>query len=121
MRFNSIPFSYGVLIAFIDAMMLTLVKYISLDTKHLLRWMIVPTVLYAVHPWIFLQSLQFESLIVMNLLVDLSSDILVTFLGLFLFKEKIGKWKVLGVALSFVAIVLMSLNDADLDSFFSLQ
>lgn len=100
-------------------MMLTLVKYISLDAQHLIRWMILPTLLYAVHPWIFLQSLQFESLIVMNLLVDLSSDILVTLVGLFFFKEKLGKWKVLGVSLSFLAIILMSLNDADLDSFFS--
>jgi drug/metabolite transporter (DMT)-like permease len=121
MRFNSVPLSYGVLIAFIDAMMLTLVKYISLDRSHLLRWMVIPTILYAVHPWIFLKSLQFESLIVMNLLVDLSSDVLVTVLGLFLFREKIGKWKVLGVALSFLAIILMSLNDTDLDSFFSFQ
>jgi len=100
--------------------MLSIVKYISLDVNHLIRWMILPTVLYAVHPWIFLKSLQFESLIVMNLLVDLSSNVFVTLLGLFFFKEKIGKWKVLGVALSFIAILLMSLNDADLDSFFSI-
>jgi drug/metabolite transporter (DMT)-like permease len=117
MRFNSIPLFYGVLIAFLDAIMLTFVKYISLDSRNLLKWMILPTALYALHPWIFLESLQFETLILMNMLVDLSSGILVTFFGLFLFKEKIGRFKALGIALSFLAILLMSLNDDYLESF----
>ncbi len=116
-RFNIIPLGYGFLIAFLDALMLTMVKQISLDKRQILRWMVFPTIVYAIHPWIFLKSLEFESLIVMNLIVDLASDLLVTLLGFFYFKETIGPFKVIGVALSFVAMILMSINDNGMESF----
>ena len=117
LRFNVVPLGYGVLIAFLDALMLTMVKQISLEKQRILRWMVFPTLIYAIHPWIFLKSLEFESLIVMNLLVDLSSDLFVTLLGFFYFHETIGPFKVLGVGLSFIAMILMSLNENDLESF----
>ena len=116
-RFNIIPLGYGFLIAFLDALMLTMVKQISLDKRQILRWMVFPTIVYAVHPWIFLKSLEFESLIVMNLIVDLASDLLVTLLGFFYFKETIGPFKVIGVALSFIAMILMSINDNGMENF----
>ncbi len=75
--------------------------------------MIVPTVVYAIQPWVFLQSLQFESLIIMNLMWDVISDVLVTLTGLIFFKEKIGPYKLIGVLLSFISITLMSLDDGD--------
>lgn len=115
-KFNLIPLTYALIIAFLDAVMLTMVKQISLN-KQIIRWMILPTLVYAIHPWIFLQSLEFESLIVMNLLVDLTSDLLVTFFGLFYFRETIGPFKVIGVILSFISMIFMSLNDGDLESF----
>jgi drug/metabolite transporter (DMT)-like permease len=109
-QFNIIPLTYALIIAFLDAIMLTMVKQISLN-RQIFRWMILPTLIYAIHPWIFLESLQFESLIVMNLLVDLLSDLLVTFFGIFYFHETIGSYKLVGVLLSFISIILMSLND----------
>lgn len=96
--------------ASIDAIMLFVVKNVSLESK-LLRWMILPTVFYAMQPWIFLQSLRYESLIVMNLMWDVISSILITLTGLIYFKESIGIYKVGGLLLSFVAIILMSLED----------
>jgi drug/metabolite transporter (DMT)-like permease len=116
-RFNMVPLGYGLLIAFLDTLMLTMVKQISLEKHRILRWMVFPTLVYAIHPWIFLKSLEYESLIVMNLLVDLSSDLMVTLIGFFYFHETIGPLKVIGVCLSFIAIVLMSLNDNDFESF----
>ena len=94
----------------IDVFMLSLVKLINKDSR-LLRWMIAPTLVYAIQPWIFLQSLSFESLTVMNLMWDVISDVLVTLVGLLYFKETIGIYKVIGVVLSFVSITLLSLED----------
>lgn len=108
--FNSVPFKYGLAMASVDVFMLSLVKLINKDSR-LLRWMIVPTILYAIQPWIFLQSLSFESLTVMNLMWDVISDVLVTAVGLLFFKEKIGIYKMIGVCLSFVSITLLSLED----------
>jgi multidrug transporter EmrE-like cation transporter len=108
--FNSVPFKFGLAMASVDVFMLSLVKFINKDSR-LLRWMIVPTILYAIQPWIFLQSLSFESLTVMNLMWDVISDVLVTAVGLLFFKEKIGIYKIIGVCLSFVSITLLSLED----------
>lgn len=118
-RVNLIPLGYGVLIAFLDTLMLVMVKYISLGQRNVIRWMVLPTLLYAIHPWIFLQSLKFESLIVMNLLVDLASDLFVTIFGLLYFKEQIGPFKTIGVILSFIAMIFMSLNDDGLENFWA--
>lgn len=116
---NWIPLAYGALMASIDVFMLGLVKTVSQNQSRFLRWMVLPTLIYALQPWIFLSSLKFESLIVMNLMWDLISNILVTGAGFLYFKERIGPYKTLGVILSFVSIVLMSLQDGTWEDFLS--
>ncbi len=103
--------------ASIDVFTFSITKTISDNRSRFLKWMVLPTILYAIQPWIFLSSLQFESLIVMNLMWDLMSDVLVTATGLLYFKEKLGPYKTLGVILSFVSIVLMSLEDGKWEEF----
>lgn len=114
---NWVPIGYGALMAGIDVFMLSIIKLISGNPSRFFKWMILPTIIYAIQPWIFLSSLRFESLIVMNLMWDLISDVLVTATGFLYFKEKIGPYKTLGVILSFVSIVLMSLQDGEWEDF----
>lgn len=113
MKINTLPLVFGFVMAFIDVLMLGLIKSISLDVPRYIRWMIAPTIVYAIQPWIFLNSLKFESLTVMNLLWDLASDVLVTMVGLLYFKETIGPLKLAGVCLSIVAMFLMTAADGD--------
>ena len=87
-------------------------KYLSQE-KQYVGWIFIPVLVYAFQPILFYLSLQYESLTVMNLLWDVISDVLVTFIGLMIFKEKIGPYKRAGVILSFISIVLMSLNDGE--------
>jgi drug/metabolite transporter (DMT)-like permease len=114
---NWVPVGFSALMASIDVFTFSITKTISDNRSRFLKWMILPTILYAIQPWIFLSSLRFESLIVMNLMWDLMSDILVTATGLLYFKEKLGPYKTLGVILSFVSIVLMSLEDGKWEEF----
>lgn len=107
---NIVPLGFGAAMATIDAFMLSLLKYISKD-KQYIKWIILPIVVYALQPVLFYFSLQYESLTVMNLLWDVISDVIVTFIGLVIFKETIGPYKKAGVILSFLSIILMSLND----------
>ena len=113
LKFDWTALTFGATMATIDLFMLGLLKVISKNESRLIRYMIVPTIVYALQPWIFLESLRFESLTVMNLMWDLISDVLVTILGLFYFQEEIGPYKKLGVALSLVSIFLMSLSDGE--------
>jgi drug/metabolite transporter (DMT)-like permease len=117
---NWVPVGFSALMASIDVFTFSITKTISDNRSRFLKWMILPTILYAIQPWIFLSSLRFESLIVMNLMWDLMSDVLVTATGLLYFKEKLGPYKTLGVILSFVSIVLMSLEDGKWEEFLPL-
>jgi multidrug transporter EmrE-like cation transporter len=110
--FNTIPLAFAATMASIDTFMLSFLKYISVN-KQSAGWLLLPMLVYTFQPVLFYFSLQYETLIVMNLLWDVISDVAVTFIGLFYFKEKIGPYKRAGVLLSFISIVLMSLNDGD--------
>lgn len=107
MAFCLEPLLYGSLMASIDTFMLSLLKAIHLGWVEK-AFMIIPTIIYACQPWIFLSALKFESMTTMNLLWDVLSDVLVTFTGLYYFREKISQTKLIGVAFSFVAIFLLT-------------
>lgn len=96
--------------ATIDATMLSLIKSIHLQ-KVSLGWMIVPMIIYSIQPILFYFSLKYETLTVMNLLWDVTSDVIITLIGLLIFQETIGPYKKLGVVFSLLSIVLLSLND----------
>jgi drug/metabolite transporter (DMT)-like permease len=97
---------FGILFGLIDAIALPIVKGVSIGWKPL--WMIIPVLLYTINPLIFLKALSFESLTIMNLVWDLSSDLIVTFIGLFIFKETIPRTKMVGVILSVISLFLMT-------------
>lgn len=105
---NLIPLAFAGLMAFIDTFVLALFKGYSLGQ---IKWnAVVPfgMLLYSLHPFIFLQSLKYESMTVMNLLFDVISDVTVTIVGLLFFKEAISNMKKVGLMLAFMGIVLMS-------------
>jgi multidrug transporter EmrE-like cation transporter len=98
----------GLLMASLDGIILSLLKAVSLSWFSSIRWMIIPTIVYAVQPWIFLQSLRLETLTVMNLLWDVLSDVIVTLIGLFYFGESLSMSKKLGVVLSLFSVYLLT-------------
>ena len=98
---------YGTLLALVDVIMMPITKGVA--SKALPMWlMIVPTLVYAADPWLFLQSLKVETMVVMNLVWDLISDILVTFMGLVIMGEKVSGMKSIGIGLSFVSLYFLS-------------
>lgn len=107
---NTAPLGFGLSMALIDVSMLSFLKYIRRESLSV-RWILIPMLVYMLQPILFYTSLHYETMIVMNLLWDVISDVLVTFLGVFLFKEAIGPYKKAGVIFSFLSIVLLSLND----------
>lgn len=107
------PFLYGLFMATIDVFMLGIIKLVSTGAIKNIYWMALPTAIYAFQPWIFLHSLRVESMIVMNLLWDLISDVLVTANGVLYFKESLSHTKAIGVVFSIMGIYLMSCEKAE--------
>lgn len=107
------PVIYGGYMATADTFGLSVVKAIHLGWLHKC-FIVLPTLIYAIQPWIFLSAMKFETLTVMNLLLDVLSDVFVTLTGLFFFKEQVSRTKMLGVALSFVSVFLLTWTGPDL-------
>ncbi len=105
---NLIPLAFASLMAFIDTFVLALFKGYSLGKITFNGIIPLGMVLYSLHPYIFLHSLKYESMTVMNLLFDVISDITVTSVGLLYFKESISNIKKVGLLFAFIGIVLMS-------------
>ena len=112
-KFNYPALLFGITLASIDVVMMFVIKGYSKGWLKSLKWMIIPTVIYALDPWIFMGSLQFESLTVMNLTWDLLSDILVTAMGLFVLKETVPPMKLIGVALAMVRLFFLMYENSD--------
>lgn len=113
MIFNPIsnPKHIGLLIGFIlaltDVSMMSLLKNISLHNYSIL-WMTLITTIYAIQPWVFLSALDFTSMTILNLSWDLFSDILVSFAGIYVFKEAHSDREMLGICFALIAVYLFA-------------
>jgi drug/metabolite transporter (DMT)-like permease len=106
-RMEHAPLIFGSLMAGIDVLSLGLIKAIHLN------WIspyffVIPVLIYACQPVLFLNSLNFEGMAVMNIMWDLLSGIFVSILGLYFFKEKVSTKKFAGLLLSILCIYLLS-------------
>ena len=106
-EFNTLPIFFGVLMASIDIIMMTTTKMISKGTLSS-SWTPIAVGIYALEPLIFSNSLNYESMLVMNLIWDLTSDIMVTLFGIFIFGETIKGLKWVAIIMSLISLALMS-------------
>jgi multidrug transporter EmrE-like cation transporter len=113
--FNLRTLGYGIGFGALDATALPIVKAVSNGANPL--WMAIPALLYGASPFLLLSALRYETLTVMNLIWDLTSDVVITFIGLIVFGETISPAKGLGVAFSFIALTLMSYENHALNDF----
>jgi multidrug transporter EmrE-like cation transporter len=97
---------FGLTFGLLDSIALPMVKRVSNGADY--RWMILPMLMYAASPFIFLEALKEETLTIMNLVWDLTSDLVVTFIGIFFFMEKISHVRLVGVVLSLLSLSLMA-------------
>lgn len=107
---NIIPLLFATFMAGADVIVLGWLKKFSLGE---ISWKVIPVgmLVYGLQPIVFLQSLKYETMTVMNILWDVISDLLVTGAGMFYFKEELSGLKKVGLAFAFVAIILLSYDE----------
>ena len=103
-------FLYALGMTGIDAISLPLMK-----AKHLgiLKgaWLLpLAMIVYSLQPLIFYKSLSVENMGVMNILWNVTSDIVIALLGLVLFGEKLTSIQCFGIALSLTGITILGLH-----------
>lgn len=108
MKNVSFAVGFGFLMAFIDVFVLTALR---LKHEHPERtyWVhILAFLVYGFQSILFYKSLDYANLVVMNMIWDVTSDILVSLVGFFFLKEVLSNSQVLGVLLGIVSVVLLS-------------
>jgi len=101
------PIFFGLIMAAIDVLVLSLLKmrYVGDIASN---WIFVFAFLaYGMQTIVFYKALGYSNLTNMNLIWDLSSDILVTIVGIYFFKEAVTFEQKIGIALAVVAILLL--------------
>jgi len=110
-HFNMLPVFFGVLMATIDIFMMSSSKLISNGSMSTVWGIPLIMSLYALQPLIFLKALSYEGMIATNLIWNLTSNILVTLQGSFVFGESIKGLKWVAILMSLFSICLMAYTD----------
>jgi multidrug transporter EmrE-like cation transporter len=105
---------YGLLIAFIlainDVISFGLAKLTYLQTFSQ-TWLIIPVILYSFQLPLFYYGLNYSSMLLLNKLWNLISNILITLIGFFYFKERINNIEIVGLIFGFVSIACFTYDD----------
>jgi len=111
-NFSMLPIFFGTLMALVDIMMMGSIKMINQGTLSSSLGIPLSVGLYALEPLIFLKALNYEGMVVTNLVWNLMSDVIVTLQGVFLFGESIKGLRWVGVCMSLFSLGLMAYTDA---------
>lgn len=106
-----LPVFFGTLLASIDIAMMGTAKMVSEGTLPYYSGTAIAVGLYALEPLIFIRALDYEGMVITNLVWNLVSNIIVTAQGVFFFGESIKGLKWVGIAMSLVALTILSLTD----------
>lgn len=112
-QFNLNALGWGGAMALMDAFILSALKAFEVGWIQWRGIFLVSMVAYAFQPLLFYKGLAGNGLTVMNLLWDVMSDVIVTAIGIFVFAEKLSRFKKAGVILSFISIILLTWKDGD--------
>ena len=106
-----IPYLYALYLASVDALVMPLLKAKRIGMLTGTWTLPLASVIYAMQPLVFYQSLSLESMTIMNILWDVISDILVAVIGIFVFGESLTKIQMIGLVFSLVGITLLGYKD----------
>lgn len=101
----------GSVMALIDIAMMTLLKLVSIKKVQWVVGLPIAVFLYALEPIIFLKAMNYEGMVVTNLVWNLMSNVIVTLQGVFVFGESIKGLRWLGIAMSLVSLTLLAYTD----------
>lgn len=106
--FNINQIYYGIGLSLMDILMESLCKLYSVSINKSMLYMIGSVISYSIVPFVFVKSLQYEGIVVMNLIWNLCSNIIITAIGILYFNEQLIGTKWIGLILSIFSIGLLS-------------
>jgi multidrug transporter EmrE-like cation transporter len=111
-KFSLLPIFFGTAMALLDIFMMSSVKMISTGSLSYGFGFPFATLVYAVQPYIFLKALNYENMVVTNLIWNLMSDVIVTLQGILIFGESIAGLRWLAICMSLLSLTLFAYTDS---------
>ena len=103
----------GCIMVINDIISFGITKEVSLQNNlKSIYWLIIPTVLYGSQIWLFYYGLKKTSMSVLNITWNLFSNILVTLVGVYYFKEQVTNIKTIAILLALSSIILFTYDGA---------
>jgi multidrug transporter EmrE-like cation transporter len=109
--FSILPIVFGVVMAVVDVIMMFTAKFVSLGSISYGLGLTIATLVYSVQPYLFIKATRLENMSVSNLIWNLTSNVLVTFSGVMVFKESIKGLRWVAIGMSMIAILLFAYTD----------
>jgi len=109
--FDLLPIFFGIVMALVDITMMGTLKFVDQGKLAYNIGFPIATLLYAFEPYVFLKAMAHSNMLTTNLIWNLASNILVTLLGVFFFKEKIKGLKWLAIGLSLFSLGIFAYSD----------
>ena len=100
----------GFLLSLNDIISFGLVKKYNLKQLGVTIGLIIPMILYSFQIPLFSYGLKATSMVILNITWNLLSNVLVTLMGLFYFKEKVSGLKTVAILLAFSSLILFSID-----------
>ena len=110
-NFDLLPILFGIVMALIDITMMGTLKFIDQGKLAYAIGLPIAILLYAFQPYVFLKAMSHSNMLTTNLIWNLASNIMVTLLGVFFFKEKIKGLKWLAICLSLFSLGIFAYSD----------
>jgi multidrug transporter EmrE-like cation transporter len=110
-NFDLLPIFFGIVMALIDINMMGTLKFVDQGKLAYAVGLPIATLLYAFQPYVFLKAMSHSNMLTTNLIWNLASNIMVTLLGVFFFKEKIKGLKWLAICLSLFSLGIFAYSD----------
>ncbi len=109
--FNLLPIAFGVAMALIDIVMMSVVKMTSIGSFSTMVGLPLSMMLYALEPIVFLKAMTYEGMVVTNLVWNLASDVIVTLQGVLVFGESVKGLRWIAICMSLFALGLFAYTD----------
>ena len=108
MNIFSTSIAFGLLLTFNDIINMSIVKQITLGNL-VISWLPIAYILYGLQMLIFYKGLHVTQMSVLNLTWNLFSNIIITMIGIYYFKENINNIESYGLFFAFFALFLFGL------------
>jgi multidrug transporter EmrE-like cation transporter len=106
--FSFLPIVFGLAMALVDVVMMFTAKFVHLGAIPYNIGLPVAMAAYSAQPYLFIKGMNYEGMAAMNLIWNLSSNVIITLAGVFLFKESIRGLRWLAILMSVFSLGLFA-------------